>query len=133
MANVLTAFIDDVAVGLRAAEVPNASFGDGMNVGGSCACGIGIGSDNPGLEEQLPNWTLLDQHGNGRLGQISQHIGGPGYTDFNDYPSSGGQEGTLPDSIIRTGPNNADGTGNVVYTGDMHLISLATGWEVVAP
>lgn len=133
MANVLTAFIDDASVALRQVEVPNAAFGDGMNIGGSCACGIGIATDNPNLEESLPNWTLLDQFGNTRTGQISQHIGGPGYTDPLGWPSSGGQEGTLPNSTIRTGPNNVDGSGNVVYTGDVHLVTLAAGWVVVAP
>jgi hypothetical protein len=108
--------------------------------GGGAGPGIGISTQNPGLDESLPNWTLLDQHGNARDAQIGQNIGGQGYTDPDGYPSSGGQEGTLPDATIRlqdeddlpTYQEKLDGTrldGSLVLPADgASLVDLAAGW-----
>jgi hypothetical protein len=99
-------FVDDAAVTFRAAEVPDADFNSGMFGGASNSPGIGISTENPDLDESLPSWTLLDQFGNARNAQIGQCIGGPGFVNRAsvDWPSSGGQAGTLPDSTIRLMP-----------------------------
>ena len=125
MARLAQAFIDDVAVGIRSGEVPDAAFNNGMNLGGSNACGVGIGTENPNLEESLPNWTLLDQHGNPRTTQISQHIGGSGLGD--------GSSGTAPDAITRFYAVSANGDGSGVYTANPSLVDLAVGWVEGAP
>ncbi len=125
MARLAQAFIDDVAVGVRSAEVPDAAFNNGMNLGGSCACGIGIGTENPNLEESLPNWTLLDQRGIARTTQISQHIGGSGLGQ--------GSEGTAPDAITRLVTVSANGDGSGAYTANPSLVDLAVGWVAAAP
>lgn len=125
MARLAQTFIDDIAVATRSAEVPDAAFDNGMNLGGSCACGIGIGTENPNLGESLPNWTLLDQHGNPRTTQISQHIGGSGLGD--------GTSGTAPDAITRLWTVSANGDGSAVYTANPSLVSLVAGWEAATP
>ena len=90
-----TYFIDDTAQTARASEVPAADFDNGMNLSGSCAPGIGINM-NEGEIAGTPNqFTLLDQFGDARAAQISQHIGGSGLGD--------GSTGTLPGSVIRFG------------------------------
>lgn len=125
MTRLAQSFIDDTAVGVRESEVPDAAFDNGMNLGGSNACGIGIGTENPNLEESLPNWTLLDQHGDARTTQISQHIGGSGLGD--------GTTGTNPDAIIRLATVSANGDGSGVFTANPSLVSLAAGWVAAAP
>jgi len=73
-------FVDDPAVTFRQAEEtnPDTLWNSGMFAGASNSPGIGISTENPNLEEQLPNWTLLDQFGNARESQIGQCIGGTG-------------------------------------------------------
>ena len=130
-----TAFVDDAAVTAMGVRVPAASDDTGMNAGASNSPGIGISDDNPGLEQQLPNWTLLDQHGDARNPQIGQLIGGDGITDVADWPGSGGTEGTLPDAAVRfaTNPVNVNGVPDndapIVLGNGADLIDLATGWE----
>ena len=136
-------FVDDTTLAAREAEVTDAEWNSGM-LGGGGGMGIGISTMNPGLDESLPNWTLEDQFGNERNFQRSQYIGGSGYTDPADYPSSGGDEGTLPDSTIRLQdeddlPTNAEkeaGTrldGSLVLPADgAALVDLDTGWEGAA-
>jgi len=127
-----TFFVDDLVVTLRAAEVPDAVFNSGCFAGGNCGIGIGV---QAGLEESLPNWTLLDQFGNARDGQRGQNIGGSGYTDSGDYPSSGGEEGTLPASTIRT-QNDTQMNGDGVLTfpaPNAVLTDLAVGWTLQTP
>ena len=119
-----TAFIDDVAVAARAAEVPNASFIQGMGLGGSNACGIGINMEGGAVVGTPEQFTLLDQHGNARTGQISQHIGGSGL--------GAGTSGTSPDATIRFGENNVLGHGGVAFEGNCALPTLAGGWVVGA-
>ena len=138
MASPATYFQDDTARGLREAETPDASFVNGMNMGGSCSMGVGINmleGEVVGTDEQF---TLLDQFGNARAAQISQSIGGFPHVPSTDYPSSGGQEGTLPDAIIRFGnaPTQAakDGDpaldGTIIFTGDSTLTTLLGGWVI---
>ena len=121
-------FVDDDASAALAIRVPDADFNSGMFGGGSNAPGIGISTTNPGLDEQLPNWTLLDQHGDARSSQISQHLGGPAISDAG---TSSGLEGTLPDAIVRlVDTDTLDGTGELTFPAlGADLTSLATGWE----
>lgn len=129
----VTVFVDDATVASRTAEVPDAEWNSGM-LGGGGGCGIGIGPQ-PGLEESLPNWTLLDQHGNARNGQIGQNIGGSGYTDVADWPTSGGQEGTEPDSTIRVQDNETQtGDGALSFPAPNAILTdLAVGWDLQPP
>jgi len=136
MANLANAFVDDAAVTAGEARVPAADFDNGVNAGASCAPGIGIATDQANLQNTLPNWTLLDQHGNARNAQIGQCIGGPGISAAG---TSAGQEGTLPDAVIRlwTNPVNVNGAPNPVGApvgdGDAILIDLAVGWTSGTP
>jgi hypothetical protein len=172
VANLANAFIDDTAVAARAVEVPLASFDTGASFVSSCAPGIGIATDNAGLDESLwpatdgsgdlntGSWTLLDQFQDARSAQISQQIGGPGtvpregnqvftwdktqalYTD-SGAASSGGAEGTLPDSTVRlwVNPDNVGSPDNSVPDNDAPpvadnsavLIDLAVGWTSAVP
>jgi hypothetical protein len=124
-------FVDDATTAARAAEVPSATFNSGGFGGGGAGPGIGISTQNPGLEQSLPNWTLQDQHGNDRINQIGQNIGGSGYSDAG---TSSGQEGTLPESTIRMQDvDTLDGTGALsLPAGGAALIDLADGWELGA-
>jgi hypothetical protein len=130
-----TFFTDDVAVTAMQARVPDQVDDTGMNFGASNAPGIGISTENPGLEQSLPNWTLLDQHGDARAAQISQLIGGDGITEAADWPGSGGTIGTLPDAVVRFGTNPANVNGQPVNDTPItkgngaDLVLLATGWE----
>ena len=130
----VTVFTDDLVNVVRAGEVPNADFNSGCVGGGSAGPGIGIGPET-NLEQSLPNWTLLDQHGNARDGQIGQNIGGSGYTSPNDWPTSGGDEGTAPESTIRVQDNaDMDGSGALSFPApNAVLTDLALGWQLQAP
>lgn len=124
-------FVDDSVVTLRSAEVPGADFATGCNAAGSNAAGIGIGegiADVAGTPEQF---TLLDQRGLARAGQLSQNIGGEGYALPANYPSSGGQEGFAPEDVVRIGTSVADGT--VTPTGNANLNTLEEGWTITPP
>lgn len=132
MANDPTQFLDADAIVARAAEVPAASFGNGMNAGGSCAPGIGIATDVPDLTGDPESWTLLDQFGNPRTPQDSQQIGGDGFSDFaTNYPLSGGVEGPGTEPIFVIDPASQDGTGAGASLGNATLADLATGWAAV--
>ena len=120
-------FIDDTGLTALSARVPAAINNSGMTYGGSNSPGIGISTSNPLLEESLPSWTLLDQFGNARVNQISQHIGGPGISDAG---TSSGQEGTLPDATVRLALQ-ADMTGDGALAFPKFgaaLVTLAAGW-----
>jgi len=125
-------FIDDAAVTALGVRVPAASVDTGMNRGASNAPGIGISDDNPGLDESLPSWTLLDQFGDPRNAQVSQCIGGPGISAAG---TSEGQEGKLPEAVTRfcTNPDNVDGQPDndapIVMGEGCDLLDLAVGWE----
>ena len=138
MASDPTFFRDDSVIALREVEVPNASFANGMNNGGSNAPGVGINMGEGAVVGTFPQFTLLDQHGDARAAQISQAIGGEPYVLAANYPSSGGLEGTAPDDVIQFGTlptqaaKDADPTldGTVIVTGGSALPTLAGGWVV---
>ena len=119
MANKTATFNQSAAVTARQAEVPNARWYTGGQWAAACACGLGIGTDNPGLDESLPNWTLLDQAGAARNPQKSQSIGGSGLGD--------GDQSTANMSI--TVPTGTEG--GQTQTGTPQLLSLANGWVEV--
>ena len=151
-----TYFLDDVAQTAREAEVTAADFDNGLNLGGSCAPGIGINMNEGAVIGEPQQFTLLDQHGNPRAAQIGQSIGGfpsvprtgnQQFTWDRSQPlysaagaaSSGGQAGTLPDGVIRFGSlptqaaKDADSSldGTILNVANATLITLAEGW--VAP
>lgn len=123
-------FVDDAAVAALQARVPNANVNSGM-FGSNCGNGIGISTENPDLSESLPSWTLLDQHGNARVNQIGQLIGGLGISNAG---TSSGAAGTLPEATIRLqDQDDLDGTGELSFPAPgAELSSLATGWEAGA-
>lgn len=157
-----TIFVDNAARTARETELGNAAtnaFQNGMNNGGSNACGIGINMNEGAVVGTPPQFTLLDQFGNARDSQISQSIGGlpnvprtgnvattwdrsqPLYS-ASGAASSGGTEGTAPDSTIEfgTNPTNAakeaadpsiDGDLTVINTSSLE--TLAAGWEAFTP
>ena len=165
-----TFFKDDAAVTAGEARVPLANFDNGCNPVASCSNGIGINIDGGALPDvgtgatkydYSPgwNWTLQDQFENARTGQIGQLIGGNGTVprDGNQIytwdteallytaagaASSGGLEGTLPDSTIRDA-TNADNSGTspgnrepvpgatITPVGNASVVSLAAGWVSV--
>jgi hypothetical protein len=139
-----TAFTDDSARGLREAEVPDANFVNGMNLGGSCAPGLGINAEEGAVVGTPEQFTLLDQNQLARAGQRSQFIGGYPYSDFaNVYPLSGGAggppNGTQPDAVIYIGSaptqaqKDADPSldGTLTNLGAATLTDLAVGWVAV--
>lgn len=137
-----TFFVDDTATTARKLEVVNADFDNGMNLGGSNAPAVGVNIGEGAVVGTPEQFTLLDQHGNARAGQISQSIGGLPFVDRNitPWPSSGGTEGTAPDATVRSGtlPTQAakdadtalDGT-IAVIDGNATLTDLAVGWTAV--
>ena len=123
-------YIDTPSRALRAAEVPDASFVNGMNEGGSNAPAIGVATDVPDLTGDPSGWTLLDQDGAARTPQVSQQIGGEAYAEPADYPLSGGLEGKGINPVLIV--NNAvEGDGTSVLVGNATLASLANGWEAL--
>jgi hypothetical protein len=139
-----TIFIDNTARDARELETVGASFVNGANNAGSCAPGIGINMNEGAVDGRPSQFTLLDQFGNARDSQISQHIGGAPYVDRSSvpWPGSGGVPGTEPDGTVEYGvnPTNAakaaadpsiDGT--IAVTNTASLVVLATGWEAFTP
>ena len=126
MPNQPTSFLNATSVTAREAEVPLASFDNGMNLGGSNAPGIGIATagviQTEDLDESLPNWTLLDQDGDAREPQVSQHIGGDGLDDGEEG------KGTV---AIDVNVNDASGDGSATVNGVATLADLAVGWTSV--
>lgn len=131
-----TYFNDDAAISARTPEVPFASFVNGCNLAGSCAPGIGINIDGGATVGTPEQFTLLDQRELPRTTQRSQSIGGYPYVAAIDYPSSGGQEGYLPESVIYVAQlptqdaKDADPAldGTAVNLGNASLVDLAIGW-----
>ncbi len=125
MANQATNFIDPAAVVARSAEVPLASFDNGMNLGASNAPGVGIATDG-GVQtqdlDQSGQWTLLDQDGDARTPQNSQHIGGSGLGD--------GVEGKGTVQVDVSTPDNS-GDGTAVIDGAATLADISVGWTSV--
>jgi hypothetical protein len=122
MATLPTFYIEDATVTTRAAELPNASFDNGMNFGGSNAPAIGVNVGVADLAGTTGQFTLLDQREAARTPQTSQHIGGNGLGD--------GVTGILPEGAVRTAINDASGDGSIGATQEnVGLAVLATGWE----
>ena len=132
----------DATVSARAAEVPAASFANGMNVGGSNAPGIGINMGVADLVGEPQQFTLLDQGRPVESGQqatpvardpqISQQIGGnalgagvPGVE-----PSPSVRHGTLPTQAAKDADPALDGT--IIAVANTDLLVLATGWADAA-
>jgi len=102
--NLATFFVDDAAVALREAEVPDADWVDGMNRGGSNACGIGINTGDYDPKES--DWPRPDP----TFIQTSQIIGGTAnYIDMQSLPTGGDTVNTAfvqadapvaPDAVI---------------------------------
>ena len=142
-----TYFQDDVAMTARALEVAEADFLNGMNMGGSCAPGIGINMNEGAIVGTPEQFTLLDQ-GNAftpeapraRTPAFSQSIGGLPYVDRGTvpWPGSGGTTTTLPEGSVRFGDSptqaaiDADPAlnGTIIPIGNSTLVSLAGGWVI---
>jgi len=136
-----TFMMDESAQTARALENTIADFDNGCNLAGSCAPGVGINMNEGAVVGTREQFTLLDQFGNARAAQISQHIGGTPYVDRGsvDWPSSGGDEGTLPADVIRFGDNPANAAkeaaepsidGTIGVIGNSTLNDIAVGWVV---
>ena len=145
-----TIFVDSVASAARALEVPAANFDNGMNLGGSCAPGVGINMNEGAVVGDPEQFTLLDQGSlfgpvppRIRNSQISQSIGGFPFVDRDtvDWPGSGGTPGTEPDGAIEFGDNptqaakdadpELDGTLAIISTAS--LVTLGHGWVAFVP
>jgi len=121
MANVPVSILALAALTARAPQVPAASFVNGLNTAAMAT--VGIATDNPGLSESLPSWTLLDQFGVARTPQKTQCIGGSGL--------GLGTQGRTTEYPIITATASASGDGTVTATGTAQLADLAVGWVVV--
>ena len=132
MANDLspTVYLSETAGTARASEVSEDSFTNGCNLAGSNACGIGIGVEGGAVVNQPQQFTLIDQKGDARTPQASQHIGGVGYTGTEAYPSSGGDEGFNGSTPIAAVEPAADGKGGETVLGAAELASATEGWVV---
>lgn len=143
----VTGFTDDIARTAREVEVPLAAFNNGMNLGGSNACGLGINIDGGAIVGTPEQFTLNDQRGIARVSQISQQVGGfpsvprTGNQEFtwdksqalytpSGAASSGGTPGTEPDAVIFTGTPSENGDGSATKTGQASLVTLGAGWVV---
>jgi hypothetical protein len=123
----VTAFADTTAttgaIALREADVPDASFTDGVNWGGSCSPGLGINIDGGAVEGSNEQFTLLDQFEAVRVPQDASYIGNSGLGD--------GLEGVgLVPITTATIPDGPDESGDITatITGDANLQTLAAGW-----
>ena len=117
-----TYFTDLTTVIAREAEVAAADFDNGMNQGGSCAPGIGINIGGGAVVGTPEQFTLLDQDGDARVPQVTQHIGG------NGLNAGVAGKGTEP---IEIGVNDLAGDGGVAVEGNAVLVDLAGGWAAV--
>ena len=73
MTNLPTYGRNETAVTALEALTPLADFDDGLNLGASCAPGIGICTGV--VDPKLIDWSVLDQNEDARDPQGSQHIG----------------------------------------------------------
>lgn len=110
---------------LRKQEVPAATFTDGMNLGASCAPGIGINMLAGSVVGSPAQFTLIDQHLATRTPQNSQYIGGTGFSNAGTSSGTPGVTGTDP---IRFGTPSANGDGSVAFVGNAQLQTLNAGW-----
>ena len=121
MAADATSYLDNIAITARELDVPDADWGSGGIMGASCSPGIGISDKNPGLQQQLPNWTLLDQNGDARNPQVGSIIG-----NGNGAGSTG-----MGQSAIVFVENPVDGNGGFESVAPAHLQTLEAGWVPV--
>jgi hypothetical protein len=133
----VSTFRDTAAITAREAEVVGANFANGMNNGG-CQPGIGINVGEGAVVGTPEQFTLEDQFEAIRVPQVSQVIGGLGYTDEAEYPSSGGIEGNgsahaefvvavgMPTNAQKIADPSLDGT--VTVLGTANLQTLGAGW-----
>jgi hypothetical protein len=133
----VSTFRDTTAITAREAEVVAANFANGMN-NGLCSPGIGINIGEGAVVGTPEQFTLEDQFEAIRVPQVSQALGGLGYTDYDDYPSSGGIEGNgsahaefivpvgMPTQAAKDADSSLDGT--VTVLGTANLQTLAAGW-----
>ena len=114
-------FIDVDARAVRTAQVPAASFLDGMN-NSACQPGIGISNGPTDLVGEAQQFTLLDQNGAARTPQLGQSVGGVALGD--------GDDGVATQAIDLVDPADNSGDGTVVVDGTgATLTTLAAGWE----
>ena len=112
-------FIDDTARATRIAQVPDASFLNGMN-NGSCQCGVGISNGPINLVGTPEQFTLLDQNGDARTPQLGQSLGGV---------ALGAGESIAASQAVDLVDNGATGDGTVTKDGTgATLTTLAAGW-----
>jgi hypothetical protein len=125
MANIATTFRNTTTIDARKAEVPEADFDGGTN-NATCSA-IGIATDNAGLDESLPEWTLEDQFEVARTPQVSQYIGGNGLGDGVE-----GNGSAIAQYVIGvTNPDYPNITGTITPNGTANLVTLAAGWALV--
>ena len=110
----------------RTGEVADADWDDGMNKGGSCACGLGINTG--AVSTPRPEgYTLLDQAEVARDPQDGQHIGGASTplnvvqgADINDtvhYITATQQ--AVADAVYDVTSGAVNQTGETVEIGDV--------------
>lgn len=121
--NTPTVYVDNIELIIRSGEIPDAQWGTGMDYGASNAPGVGVATDNAGLEQSLPSWTRLDQDEAARTPQVSQIIGGGG-------PTGQSGKGLQPVEVVT---NNNSGDGSVIADKEAQLVTLAAGWVGVTP
>ena len=113
-------FIDADARAVRPAEVPAASFLDGMN-NASCQPGIGISGGPTDLVGEPQQFTLLDQNEAARTPQLGQSLGGVALGDGEDVVASQAID------LVDPADDSGDGTVTIDGTGAT-LTTLAAGW-----
>lgn len=146
--NIVTSFNSDTDSGARIAErgsgtpfvdIPgDGSYNSylGCNRAGSCAPGIGINTGDVLLtaaqigagQTREESWTELDQDGDARIPQDSQHIGGTGFVDRSttSWPSSGGNEGKGTEPVTHViQPASVPGTVDVNDTANLVITDTA--------
>lgn len=124
--NIPTYSLNATAVSAREAEVPNADFSGGMNLG-SCAQGIGIATGISDIKET--DFTQVDPAAD----YTTQHIGGDGLdsgstTSFNVKAAQGADlnddvayvaadANTAPDAVLDATTGAVNKTGATVAAG----------------
>jgi hypothetical protein len=84
MTNLPTYCRNEAAITTLESLTTGADFDGGLNLGASCAPGIGICTGV--VDPKLSDWTVADQKGVARDAQISSHIGIDGLDDGSDNP-----------------------------------------------
>ena len=123
MTNLPTYGRNETAVTALEALTPLADFDDGLNLGASCAPGIGICTGV--VDPKLIDWSVLDQNEDARDPQGSQHIGvtgqGAGSTNpLTSYDVQCVQGADINDTVsfIEVLANATDGQGMGIANAD---------------